>query len=362
MKKIKVLHVIPNFGVGGAEKLVIDYLLNFNPKTTEVMAVSLYPSSNSIYDMTIKENGLNTIYLDKKPGLDISVIKKLSEIIQSFKPDIVHSHLYTVKYILPTSFGANFKWFHTIHNEPNKDAIGLDKIANKLAFKSGNCNPIALSKDLSINVRKYYGLKREVLVINNGVDVDKFSENKVDKLQLLKELNIPEDAFIIGHIGRFFEQKNHTFLIDIFNYILKRNDKAYLLLVGDGELNEKIAKKVEALGISKNVHFLGVRKDIPNLLSIMDVFLFPSLHEGFPLTLIEAQASKVRCIISNTIDEVAILSENTISVELNSDIEKWHRAITDQSLKNSKFGNINDYNIKNITDKLFNAYISELDN
>ncbi|MER1984378.1 MAG: glycosyltransferase [Solibacillus sp.] len=360
MKKMKVLHVIPNFGVGGAEKLVVDYLMNFNSELTDVMAVSLYANSNSIYDMAIKENGLKVVYLDKKPGLDISITKKLKKIIETFKPDVVHSHLYTVKYILPIASIAKFKWFHTIHNEPNKDATGLDKIANKVAFK-GKCKPIALSKELATSVAKYYGIRNDVLVINNGVDIEKFSEIKVKKDQLLKELNIPNDALIIGHVGRFFEQKNHVFIIDIFNYVLKKNDKAQLLLIGDGELKEEIVKKVDELGIKENVKFLGVRKDIPNLLSMMDVFLFPSLHEGFPLTLIEAQATKVRCIISNTIDEIAILSENTLPVDLNADLEEWYIAITNRSIKNSNFGNINDYNIKHITDKLLNAYLSELE-
>ena len=129
-----------------------------------------------------------------------------------------------------------------------------------------------------------------------------------------------------------------------------------MLLVGDGELRGEIERKAEELGIRSNVKFLGIRDDIPEIITAMDVFLFPSLHEGFPITLIEAQATGVKCVISSVIDKNSILSENTLSVNLEDAVEHWSEVILNPSLKNNDFRNIDDYDISKITKRLLEVY------
>ncbi len=145
----------------------------------------------------------------------------------------------------------------------------------------------------------------QVHILHNAVDVDLFQYSPEKRTLIRNELGIPEYARVIGHIGRFMAQKNHDFLLDIFSEIRKKDENALLLLVGKGELEEQIRQKVRALDLEASVLFVGVRSDIPDVLSAMDVFVFPSLYEGMPNTIIEAQANGLTCVISDTITREA---------------------------------------------------------
>lgn len=131
--------------------------------------------------------------------------------------------------------------------------------------------------------------KKEFEIINNAIDTKKYIFNEEIKKKIRHDMKL-ENGFVIGHVGRFVEQKNHAFLIDIFNGIYNQNPKAYLILIGDGELLPSIKEKVNQLNLSENVFFLGLRQDVTDLLQAFDVFVFPSLFEGLPIALIEAQA------------------------------------------------------------------------
>ena len=123
-----------------------------------------------------------------------------------------------------------------------------------------------------------------------------------EKSQAMKETLGVSEKLVIGHVGRFFPQKNHRFLIEIFKEIHDRNADAVLLLVGGGELDDslknEIKQKVEDLGLTDCVQFLGVREDVNELMQAFDLFLLPSLFEGLPVTMVEAQASGLPCVIS----------------------------------------------------------------
>ncbi|MCL2410686.1 MAG: glycosyltransferase family 1 protein [Treponema sp.] len=164
--------------------------------------------------------------------------------------------------------------------------------------------------------------KSKIKIINNGIDATKFAFNIERRDKKRKELNI-EDKFVIGNIARFAESKNHTFIIDIFAQLHRNNSNAVLMLVGDGELRNAMEEKVETLGLKDNVMFTGVRADILDLLSAMDVFLLPSLFEGLPVTLIEAQASGLHCIASDTITSEAKITELLEYISLKESPSYW---------------------------------------
>ena len=142
---------------------------------------------------------------------------------------------------------------------------------------------------------------------------------------MLFRSGIPEDAFVIGHIGRFSSQKNQDFLVKIFHKIKEIRDISVLILIGDGELRGEVEKEVVSLGLEDSVLFLGTRTDIPELLSTMDVFLMPSIYEGLPIVGVEAQASGLSLYLSDTISRELVLSDsvNWFSLDSNpSDIAK----------------------------------------
>ena len=130
-------------------------------------------------------------------------------------------------------------------------------------------------------------------------------------------------------IGRFNEQKNHKFLVDIFEKIKEENKNAILLLVGKGNLENEIKKQVEELNLNDSVIFLGIRKDIPQLLMAMDIFVFPSLYEGMPNTVIEAQATGLKCIISDIITKEANITGLVNYVSINNTASEWKNIITE---------------------------------
>lgn len=144
-----------------------------------------------------------------------------------------------------------------------------------------------------------------VNVLHNGIDISERGYDAEGRRKIRSELHISDDVRVIGHVGRFMTQKNHGFLLEIFSRYVKENENSMLLLVGGGELETQIRKQAETLGILDRIVFAGVRSDVPALLSAMDVFVFPSLYEGMPNAVIEAQATGLPCIISDTVTREA---------------------------------------------------------
>ena len=149
-----------------------------------------------------------------------------------------------------------------------------------------------------------FGKKAKVQLINNGVDPDIFFFDEKGREKIRKEFGI-ENKLVIGHVGRFNKQKNHKYLLNVFNEIVKRRKDAVLMLVGKGELEKEIKAQIDELELKDKVIFTGQRFDIPQLLSAMDVFVFPSFYEGMPNTVIEAQSASLPCIIADTITKTA---------------------------------------------------------
>lgn len=147
--------------------------------------------------------------------------------------------------------------------------------------------------------------KNQAVLLHNAVDFNLFCYNKDIRNTIRNEFKISNSTTVIGNVGRFNQQKNHGFLLDVFLLYTHKNPNAVLLLVGKGELQTVIEEKVRKMGLTNKVLFVGVRSDIPALLSAMDVFVFPSLYEGMPNTVIEAQATGLQCVISNTITREA---------------------------------------------------------
>ena len=165
-----------------------------------------------------------------------------------------------------------------------------------------------------------------VNILHNAIDIDRYGFNADMRCRIRSEFGLSDDTTIIGHVGRFMTQKNHAFLLEVFSEYLKINRKSILMLVGGGELESAIKEKASELGISDKIIFTGVRSDVPALLSAMDVFVFPSLYEGMPNTVIEAQATGLPCVISDTITREADITGLVNYLPL-GDAGKWAECI-----------------------------------
>ena len=160
------------------------------------------------------------------------------------------------------------------------------------------------------------------LLLNNSIDSSAYAYDEETRNAVRKELGL-EGRKVIIHVGQFRTQKNHGMVIDVFNELHKRDDSFRLVLVGTGEEQDNIRSKVEELGLREDVLFLGNRNDIPGLLTAADIFLFPSLYEGLPIALLEAQAADLICVVSDTISEVSVLTEKVKSLSLGTNPSVW---------------------------------------
>ena len=168
--------------------------------------------------------------------------------------------------------------------------------------------------------------KHKFQIMNNAIDAKKFIYNEEVRKQKRVELGV-EDKLVIGHVGRFNLQKNHEFLVKRFADFAKTNEDAILVLIGNGELQEKIKEMAKEYGIETKVKFLGLREDIPQLLQAMDLFLFPSLFEGLPVTLVEAQAAGLPCVISDMITDEIMITDQISKVSLSGNTSLWNQEI-----------------------------------
>ena len=191
-------------------------------------------------------------------------------------------------------------------------------------------------------------------ILPNAIEPERFKFSEVFRKEIRKRYGINDDDFVIGHVGRFYPQKNHDFLIDIFHEIRKQQPNAKLLLLGDGPLQDKIRQKINSLGITGSVIFAGLQKDPSPFYSAMDVFAFPSLWEGLGIVLLEAQYNGLPCVVSEAVPkEVTISNLLTYS---SFDVDEWERnAFLHMGKRNEKI-NCDTFNIKHCIEKLRMLY------
>ena len=166
-------------------------------------------------------------------------------------------------------------------------------------------------------------LNGNVMLVHNSIDCAKYVYSFSVRDSMLATWGL-KDCFVLGHIGRFVEEKNHSFLIDIFAKIKSVEPKAILLLIGTGKLQNRIEERVVSLGLNDSVKFLGLRDDVFRLLQMIDVFVMPSLFEGLPITLVEAQAAGVPCVVSSNVpNDACLIPDIYSSLSLQSSVNEW---------------------------------------
>ena len=202
------------------------------------------------------------------------------------------------------------------------------------------------------------------VILKNAIDTNLYKYSLKNSIAIKKELGL-ENKIVIGHVGNFTYPKNHNFLIDIFSEVLKINSKAVLLLVGGGTEKINIQEKVISLGLEDKVIFMGVRNDVNKLMQAMDVFVFPSLYEGLPVTLIEAQASGLPIIKSDNVSDQCILTDNVVSISIHKSANSWAKEISNFvdsfDRKDTSLEIINNgYDISSNAKWLENYYLNEV--
>jgi glycosyltransferase involved in cell wall biosynthesis len=361
---LKILYYIHFFYVGGAEKLSVDYLLDLKKRGHDVSVVvnvrmdtflerRLIDNGVKIYTLFSEENNL----LRKAKGFlkrrFSSYKREWERIYREVAPDAVHIHTYLDQFEL-CDFPAE-RVVYSFHTDIDRFlSLGTEKNRKKmLELAKQGAVFTSLNQDMLESVKEKLATDRAVY-LPNGVDISAIRAQKRDKRELLLELSLPEDSFVVGHVGRFHPIKNHEKLFEVFSEIAKREPKARLLVVGDGapEDEARIAALIEKYGVFDKTLCLGVRDDASAIMSIFDVLIFPSILEGFSLVLVEAQALGIRAIASDSVPK-EVVCENCLALPLSESAQKW----AEEAFKDHEsLGSVEQFDMPRIIERLEEIY------
>lgn len=326
---MRVVQVIPELGLGGAEIMCENLVRELLERGADVTVISLYRFESPITER-MKRSGVDVIFLDKKPGLDLSMVFKICKELKRVNADVVHSHCYALKYAAPAAVLAKVPVrVHTFHSVAQKENGPVSRFVNGLFFKYGKVMPVALSESNKETIRKVYkGYRGTIPVIHNGVRIDRCKA---------KEDHSFGDNIQILHVGRFSEPKNHFELLKAVKTLHEQDPRIRLRLVGEGELRETVTQAVHDMGMDSYVELYGTTDDVFSVMAQADIFTLPSIYEGMPLTLIEAMGTALPIVASRvgSIPEMITDGENGLLCEPTNDsiTETVKRFIEDPALR-----------------------------
>ena len=367
---VRVLHVIHGMDCGGAENMIMNLYRSID-KTRIQFDFLVHTQRDCFFDEEIVSLGGRIFRAPYFNGINyIHYKKSLNELFEAH-PEIriVHGHLgscaniylgiakrhgcYTIAHSHSTKPEFSFK--NMIYRLNTYDTRRIADYFFGCGKESGEYR---FGKRITKNKEKYS-------ILNNAIDSDKYVFNENTRKRIKEELGV-EDSIVVGHVGRFDYPKNHSFLVDIGKVLVSKDERITLMLVGDGKLKQEIQEKVNQIGLSENVIFTGIRKDVPDVMQAMDCFLFPSHYEGLPVTVIEAQAAGLPCILSDTITSEVKITDLVHYVSLDESPEVWAEKVM-ESIKTNDRANTKSYicgagyDIKTTANWLVDFYLEKLE-
>lgn len=322
-------------------------------------------------DHTVFQKEITDFYNDGKnhfffvPSIKkhpVASLKALSKFYEKNASKYDYVHLETgatseIMYVYPFIKKYDLKVITHSHNgngyAPIINAI-FRPLVNRASVKELSCSQEATDW--------LFGKKKEnnVNIINNGIDTNRFTFNESARKKIRSEYGIANDTLVIGHIGRFSEQKNHKFILKIFESVLKSHPNSVLMLLGTGELLDDFKKEIHALQLDKKVILCGVQARTEDFYSAFDIFLMPSLYEGLPVVGVEAQCEGLPCYFSSNISKQIQITDLCSFVSLNESPDFWAKLVLDYSTKNRKIYptiiDKNNYSIKSTVKELGSVY------
>lgn len=341
MAVIRILQVFTVMDRGGSESMIMNYYRNIDKEKIQFDFL-VHRKKEAAFDDEIKALGGNIYRLDPiNPLFPQKYYAELRAFFKShYKYQIIHSHLNAFS-CFPLKIAKEF-------NIPCRIAhahIAINSVSLKTIMTYNESFTETMKKVLKNLIKKkihkdathyfscgekagkwLFGTYTSFFTMNNAIDSEKFKYNKAVSNEYRKQFNL-ENELVIGHIGRFNTQKNHTFLLEIFASLLQKEPNSTLILIGGGDMHKKLELEAKSLNINHKVKFLGVRTDISKLFQMLDIFVFPSFYEGLPVTLIEAQAAGLKIIASDTITKEVKLTDNIQFLPITEPADFWSKKI-----------------------------------
>ncbi len=325
---VRVLNIVGSLERAGIETFLMNIYRNIDRSKIQFDFAIYNEPTEEGYASEVKKLGGKIYFIPTKSQSLIKCFTTIKTIVKENNYSIVWRHTDTCVGgidLLPAYLGGARRRILHSHCANQSGIVRyihfcLKPLCNLISTDKVACGEKAASW-------MFFGKKYRI--IPNGIDTEKYKFSEDTRTEYRKKLGI-EDKTVLGDIGRFEKQKNYLFLIEIFYNYLKLNENAVLLLIGKGSLEAECKELVEWYGISDKVMFLGIRDDIPNLLQAMDVFIMPSLFEGFPVVLVEAQTAGLPCVVSDTISRETDIIGETKFISLDASIYKWFDAINEK--------------------------------
>lgn len=280
----RIVEVVPSLDVGGAERMVALLARGLATLGHDVTVVSLFGQTGSWIERELA--GIPLVFLGKRPGLDPAVVPRLRRALLDAVPDVVHTHLHALKYVVAAGFiGRHPAVFHTLHNLAERELERPSRILHGLAFRAGVA-PVAIGEAVAESVRRTYRMPPRA-TIPNGIVVADFAARDGVRASIRSELGLGATPALLT-VGRLNPQKNHAGLLAA---LARTHTEAVLLVAGDGALRPALEARAAELGLRDRVRWLGVRTDVADLLAAADLFVLASDWEGNPLVVMEAMAA-----------------------------------------------------------------------
>jgi len=368
-----VIEFIDGLADGGAETIVKDYALLLDPGKFQVTVLTLFPPADTANRRHLAQAGVKVRSIYPKTNLFYRAIHKaagkrlvaarLRAVMKEQKTDVLHVHM-ALLHFLPPILDAlkDKKVFYTCHSFP-EDYFGRERhrgeaAAAELLFRECDFRMIAIAEGFVAELNRMFDTDNTVY-LHNGINAARFHSREYDRSAIRRELGIAGDAFVVGNIGRFVAYKNKEFVLEIFAELKKTQKNAFLLLVGDGPLELGIREKIREMGLEDSTLMVSHRTDIPELLTAMDVFLYPARREGLGIVMIEAQAAGLRCVVSDTMQPDVFVTDHIFPVSLNAPLLEWCGVMLHGGESHQGSYSLSDYDMRTVVRQLEKLYLGE---
>lgn len=366
MKSIKVLQVLDKISYNSGVSAVVMNYYKYLPQEHVKCDFLLYEQAKSDLKSEILAKGSN-VYVTGQPSA--KNMRTYCRNVESFftshaeEYDVVHVHIPNAAFVILScakKYGVPIRIIHS-HNARGADGI-VKKARNFVLNKWGICYANRYMACSNAAGEYLFGKKLcekgQVTILNNAILLEKYRYNPQKRKEIRNALGVGDEV-LLGHVGRFAEQKNHMGLLAIFSKLCEQGWKGKLLLIGDGELRDATMQRAERLGIKERVIFAGVVSNVNEYMSAMDIFLLPSLYEGLPVVCVEAQAAGLPCLVSTNVTREIELTDRVKFIE-NENIAQWcdaieqmERAVPDRT----EMVQMDDYDIEKQTRRLEEMYL-----
>jgi glycosyltransferase involved in cell wall biosynthesis len=321
----RILVIIGKLNIGGAERVARDIGVLADRECFEIHYL-VFEQDIGPYEADVKAAGCRVIHMESPSRGYFHYFRSLIMLIRTEHYDVIHAH---------TMFNSGWAMLagklcgvpiriahsHSIQGFEKRTLLKslYEKTMRRIILTFAT-DLVACGRDAGVWLYGEKAFARKGQLIYNGIDLETYAFNPAVRTGIRERLGL-QDAFVIGHVGHLAQVKNQSFLLDLMPQLLQENPKTHLLLLGDGTDRLKLTEKIQALGLMGHVIMTGNVSEVGAYLSAMDVFVFPSLYEGMPLALIEAQANGLPCLVSDRIPNDAKITDLVVSLPL--DTEHW---------------------------------------